>query len=459
MANQDLTVGKLGRVLRNYCLPLFGSVFFQQLYNLADSFTAGRYLGEHALAAVGNSYEITLIFLAFAVGCRTGSSITAARCFGAKQFGRLKTAVYTALAASGCLCALLAVGGLAFSAPLLRAIRTPDAIFADSLTYLRIYICGIGFIFFYNIATGLFAALGDSGTPFFFLILSSVANVVLDIVFVARLHWGIAGIGWATVLCQGCACVPALWMALRRIRALESSPTSPVTREALREFAECFSTIGSGVTNYTAQNAGACLTRRIREGFHAAIRLVWTISLALCLLYELIPEALIRVFLRAPSSDALRAGVDFLRVAAPFYFAPAFKIMCDAILCGIRRMRWAVCSVSLDLALRTSAAFLLSALTSRAFGVWFAWPVGWVAAAAATFVIEKKTKKEPSCVKALFYCGPPWGIRTHDQRNRNPVLYPAELRADVFHASYYSTFLKICKEFFCIFCKNSSIFF
>lgn len=440
MANQDLTVGEPGRVLRNYCLPLFGSVFFQQLYNLADSFTAGRYLGEHALAAVGNSYEITLIFLAFAVGCRTGSSITAARCFGAKQFGRLKTAVYTALAASGCLCALLAVGGLAFSAPLLRAIRIPDAIFADSLTYLRIYICGIGFIFFYNIATGLFAALGDSGTPFFFLILSSVANVVLDIVFVERLHWGIAGIGWATVLCQGCACVPALWMALRRIRALEGSPTSPVTREALREFAEsafpgvlqqsvvaagniliqmvvnsygasvaagysaavklnnlatsCFSTIGSGVTNYTAQNAGACLTRRIREGFHAAIRLVWTISLALCLLYELIPEALIRIFLRDPSSDALRAGADFLRIAAPFYFVPAFKIMCDAILCGTRRMRWAVCSVSLDLALRTAAAFLLSALTGRAFGVWFAWPVGWVAAAAATFVIEKKTKRK-----------------------------------------------------------------
>lgn len=150
MANPDLTVGEPGRVLRNYCLPLFGSVFFQQLYNLADSFTAGRYLGEHALAAIGNSYEITLIFLAFAVGCRTGSSITAARCFGAKQFGRLKTAVYTALTASGCICALLAMGGLAFSAPLLRAIRTPDAIFADSLTYLRIYTCGIGFIFLLN---------------------------------------------------------------------------------------------------------------------------------------------------------------------------------------------------------------------------------------------------------------------------------------------------------------------
>lgn len=95
--NQDLTTGKPSRVLWKFCLPLFGSIIFQQLYNIADSFVAGKFIGENALAAVGNSYEITLIFIAFAFGCNIACSVIAALFFGAKQYEELKTAVYTAL--------------------------------------------------------------------------------------------------------------------------------------------------------------------------------------------------------------------------------------------------------------------------------------------------------------------------------------------------------------------------
>ena len=173
MANRDLTAGAPGKVIRSYCLPLFGSVFFQQLYNLADSLVAGRYIGEDALAAVGNSYEITLIFLAFAFGCNTGCSVTVSRYFGAKEYGKVKTAVATSLIAAAITCgALLAVGAI-FAAPLLRAIQTPAEIFDDSLTYLRLYICGLVFVFFYNVSNGIFSALGDSKTPFVFLAISS----------------------------------------------------------------------------------------------------------------------------------------------------------------------------------------------------------------------------------------------------------------------------------------------
>ena len=167
--NQDLTTGKPSRVLWKFCLPLFGSIIFQQLYNIADSFVAGKFIGENALAAVGNSYEITLIFIAFAFGCNIGCSVVAAQFFGAKDLRSMKTTIYTTLIASAGLCAILMLVGLLLSRQLLGLINTPDEIMKDSQLYLNIYICGLPFVFFYNVATGIFSALGDSKTPFFFL--------------------------------------------------------------------------------------------------------------------------------------------------------------------------------------------------------------------------------------------------------------------------------------------------
>ena len=164
--NQDLTTGKPSRVLWKFCLPLFGSIIFQQLYNIADSFVAGKFIGENALAAVGNSYEITLIFIAFAFGCNIGCSVVAAQFFGAKDLRSMKTTIYTTLIASAGLCAVLMLVGLLLSGQLLGLINTPDEIMKDSQLYLNIYICGLPFVFFYNVATGIFSALGDSKTPF-----------------------------------------------------------------------------------------------------------------------------------------------------------------------------------------------------------------------------------------------------------------------------------------------------
>ena len=140
--NTDLTVGKAERVLWRFCIPLFGSILFQQLYHIADSWVAGKMIGENALAAVGNSYEITLLFIAFAFGCNIGCSVVVSRLFGGKQFRDMKTAVYTAMISSAVLCALLMVFGICCSGLLLQAIRTPQEILADSRLYLDIYIWG-----------------------------------------------------------------------------------------------------------------------------------------------------------------------------------------------------------------------------------------------------------------------------------------------------------------------------
>ena len=123
--NKDLTVGKPSQVLWQFCLPMFGSIIFQQLYNIADSLVAGKFIGENALAAVGNSYEITLIFIAFAFGCNIGCSVIVSRYFGAKEYGEMKTSVYTSLIGSAVLCAVLMGIGLFGCDALLELINTP----------------------------------------------------------------------------------------------------------------------------------------------------------------------------------------------------------------------------------------------------------------------------------------------------------------------------------------------
>src|SRR5699024_8198054 len=133
--NQDLTVGTPSRVLWRFCLPLFGSIVFQQLYNIADSLVAGRFVGENALASVGNSYEITLIFLAFAFGCNIGCSVIVSQLFGAKEYREMKTAVSTAAIGSGVICLVLMALGLLLGRQLLELIQTPEELMADSLIY------------------------------------------------------------------------------------------------------------------------------------------------------------------------------------------------------------------------------------------------------------------------------------------------------------------------------------
>ena len=190
--NKDLTVGKPETVLSRFCLPLFGSIIFQQLYNIADSFVAGKFIGDNALAAVGNSYEITLIFIAFAFGCNIGCSVHRGAAVRREAIWRHENrGLYRADLQAAVLCAVLMAGRRCFSrCGLLHLINTPEEVFADSKLYLDIYILGLPFVFLYNVATGIFSALGDSKTPFIFLACSSLSNIAVDILFVTALRNG-----------------------------------------------------------------------------------------------------------------------------------------------------------------------------------------------------------------------------------------------------------------------------
>ncbi len=437
--NKDLTEGKPSTVLLKFCLPLIGSIIFQQLYNIADSLVAGKFIGNDALAAVGNSYEITLIFIAFAFGCNIGCSVVVAQLFGAKRYGELKTAVYTTLISGGILCALLMITGILFCGDLLTLINTPENIFADSKLYLDIYMIGLPFVFFYNISTGIFSALGDSRTPFIFLACSSVVNIGMDILFVAGLDMGISGVAWATFICQGVSCVLALlvvfrrfagirteekvrvfsWGMLRRIATvavpsiLQQSFISVgniIIQGVINGFGSAavagysaaiklnnmvissFATIGNGISNYTAQNIGAEKYERIRSGFRAGIRIVWLLCIPIVLLYFFGGKYLVYIFLESPTGEAMDVGVTFLRIVSPFYFVIPTKLVADGVLRGAGKMTKFMIATFTDLALRVILAVILSGTSLGTTGIWLSWPIGWIVAMILSVCFYATTK-------------------------------------------------------------------
>lgn len=455
--NKDLTVGKPASVLCRFCLPLFGSIIFQQLYNIADSFVAGKFISDNALAAVGNSYEITLIFIAFAFGCNIGCSVLAAQLFGAKEYKKLKTAVATSLISSAVVCVVLMALGIGFCDGLLHLIKTPAEVFEDSKLYLDIYILGLPFVFLYNVATGIFSALGDSKTPFIFLACSSLSNIGMDILFVTAFNMGVDGVAWATFLCQGVSCVLALVFVFRRFRSIKTEGKIKLFSAAhLRSFAiiaipsilqqsfisigniiiqsvingfgpavmagysasvklnnmviTSLTTLGNGISNYTAQNLGAAKYDRIKAGFRAGLGLVWALCLPLVLIYVFAGRWLVYIFLDSPAGQAMEVGVEFLRIVAPFYFIVAAKLVSDGVLRGAGLMKKFMAATFTDLVLRVVLALTLSKTGLQTTGIWLSWPIGWTIAMVVSVVFyvtiqwEKKgkisLKAEKSAVKA-----------------------------------------------------------
>ena len=422
--NKDLTSGNPSGVLWRFCLPLFASIIFQQLYNIADSLVAGKFIGENALAAVGNSYEITLIFIAFAFGCNMGCSVVVSQLFGAREYGGMKTAVSTAMIFTGVLCVCLMTAGLIANEALLRLIRTPEDILKDSALYLRIYLLGLPFMFFYNIATGIFTALGDSKTPFGFLAVSSTANIFMDILFVTAFRMGVAGVAWATFLCQGVSCVLAVWSVFRRLKDIPAEKASAwwsssllrrivliavpstlqqsfisvgniIIQGVINGFGAgtiagysaavklnnlvitSFTTLGNGVSSFTAQNIGALRYDRVGEGWKAGLKMVWLLCVPLACLYFFCGSVLLKLFMDEPGGTAMRTGLLFLRILSPFYFVVSTKLVTDGVLRGAGRMNEFMAATFTDLILRVVLALLLSRTGLGSTGIWCAWPIGW----------------------------------------------------------------------------------
>ena len=434
----DLTKEHPDKTLWRFWLPMMFSVAFQQIYNIADSMIAGRFAGEDALAAVGASYPITVIFMAFAVGMNLGASVIVSRLFGAGDRKGVKRAVTTAFVSSLSLAVILTVYGYFFCRNMMEWIHTPQNIMQDGVLYLKIYVFGLIFLMLYNVCTGIFTALGDSRTPLWFLLGSSAGNIVLDLLFVAKLHWGVAGVAWATFIAQGISAVLALVTLLVRLQKFAGTERVPLFDRKLfvqilaiavpsilqqsvlsvgnlfvqdivnrygsavvagysgaiklNTFAiNIFMTLGSCLSSYTAQNIGAGKQERIPMGFRTGLKLSELTALPFVVLYFGLSQQMMGLFLTAESSAAIHAGMMFLRIVSPWYFMIVVKLMTDGIIRGSGAMIYFVIATIPDLILRIGFALMLSPRFGST-GIWMAWPFGWIAATVLTIIFYRKVK-------------------------------------------------------------------
>lgn len=430
--NVDLTKGKPAGILLRFTLPMLLSVAFQQLYNISDSVIAGKFAGEDALASIGASYPVTMLFMAVAFGLNIGISVIISQLFGAKDFARMKTAASTGFIAVGVVSLVLTAAGLVFCEPILRLLGTPENIMDDTALYLAIYIWGLLFLFFYNIASGIFTSLGDSKTPLYFLIASSVANIVLDAVFVIVFHWGVAGVAWATFLAQGVASVCAFVAVLRRLRQIETAEKhelfsfpmlSRIALVAIPSILQqsfisvgnlciqglvnsfgssaiagysaaiklntfgitSFTALGNSVSSFSAQNIGAEKPERVRRGFRAGAAMAVAVALVFIVLYFFFSETMLELFMNDGSTEALRVGTAFLRIISPFYIAVAIKLIADGVLRGSGVMKYFMITTFSDLILRVVLAFILVEPFGIT-GIWLSWPLGWITASILSVV-------------------------------------------------------------------------
>lgn len=429
---KDLTQGKPSKVLWNFSLPLLLSVAFQQLYSIIDSIIVGRYVSGGALAAVGTSYPITTLFIAVSNGFGSGGGVIISRYFGGGRYGKMKSAASTSVIFSTVVSLILSVTGLIFSSSMLRLLKTEDTYFSDARTYLNIYFFGLVFLFLYAICNSVFTALGDSKTPLYLLIFSSVLNVFLDLYFVVSLKTGVGGAALATLIAQ---CISGVWALVLLMRRLGKINTEEkYKRFSFRElliiskiavpsilqssfisignmfiqakvnsfgmivsagygaaiklntFAiTCFTTVGNAISSFTAQNMGKDKIDRVNEGLKHGIKIIVILAVPFIILYTVFGNQMMSLFDKSGSTDIIETGRIMLLIIVPFYFLPGAKIVCDGILRGSGAIFSFTTSTLIDFILRVILCYILSEFWNE-IGIWIAWPVGWIISCGISFI-------------------------------------------------------------------------
>ncbi|MDR0946682.1 MAG: MATE family efflux transporter [Ruminococcus sp.] len=448
--NKDLTQGKPFSILWRFVVPMLISVVFQQFYNIADSVIAGRFINQNALSAIGASYPITMLFMQVANGFNAGCAVIISQTFGAKKRPHLKCAVSTSVISASVLSLILTAGGVILCRPILLQLDTPADILNDSQIYLNIYFYGMFFMFIYNTCNGIFTALGDSKTPLYFLIFSSIFNVILSTLFVTVVDFGLAGIAWATFIAQGIAAILSFIVLMRRIHRMNLVRTHKIPKfspKTLRKLTlvsvpailqSSFVSVGNimvqavinsmgaaavagfsvgfrlnvfaitsmgtaanGVASFTAQNIGAQKLDRVPRGFKAGLMLEIIIVLPFVLAFVIAPQFFTALFMdngnavtqtaaeAAALIEAMNISSFFVRVCAPFYLILATKLVCDCILRGAGSMKTFMIATFVDLLLRVIMVYALNPFIGE-YSLCIGWITGWTISSVLSMVFYKQ---------------------------------------------------------------------
>ncbi len=430
MKNDYLITENPLKALIVFAIPMIIGNLFQQAYTMADSAIVGRLVGEKALAAVGAAYSLTNIFICVAIGGGMGASVIVSQYFGHGNYGKLKKTVYTALVSFLVISVMLGVIGLAFSKNIMIAMNTPVEVLDMSVTYLQIYFLGLPFLFMYNVLSSMFNALGKSRIPLYFLIFSSVFNIILDWVFVADFALDVAGVAWATLIAQGVSVLGSFTVLRKELKKLEGASDGIFEAEELLPMAKIalpsilqqstvsigmmlvqsvvnsfgaeslagfsagmriesicivpMAAVGNAISSYTAQNIGAGQLKRVSKGYVQANKMVIFFGVVICVILELFPTQFITLFLGAEGSQvAIATGYGYLVFMGFFFFMIGFKMAADGVLRGAGDMKLFTIANLVNLSIRVIMAMTLAPRFGIAW-VWYAVPIGWT----ANFVIS-----------------------------------------------------------------------
>ena len=430
MKNDYLITENPLKALIVFAIPMIIGNLFQQAYTMADSAIVGRLVGEKALAAVGAAYSLTNIFICVAIGGGMGASVIVSQYFGHGNYGKLKKTVYTALVTFLVISVMLGVIGLAFSKNIMIAMNTPVEVLDMSVTYLQIYFLGLPFLFMYNVLSSMFNALGKSRIPLYFLIFSSVFNIILDWVFVADFALDVAGVAWATLIAQGVSVLGSFTVLRKELKKLEGASDGIFEAEELLPMAKIalpsilqqstvsigmmlvqsvvnsfgaeslagfsagmriesisivpMAAVGNAISSYTAQNIGAGQLKRVSKGYVQANKMVIFFGAVICVILELFPTQFITLFLGADGSQvAIATGYGYLVFMGFFFFMIGFKMAADGVLRGAGDMKLFTIANLVNLSIRVIMAMTLAPRFGIAW-VWYAVPIGWT----ANFVIS-----------------------------------------------------------------------
>lgn len=418
-----MTQGSPVRPLILFAVPMVAGNLFQQLYNIIDSIVVGNVVGPNALAAVGASTTITMLFVMVAIGTGIGFCVVISQLYGAGQLTKMKTAISTALISVVVFSALLSVLGLIINRGILRLMGTPPDVFEDAAAYMGIYFYGFLFLFLYNMFSAIFNALGDSVKPLLFLIFSSLLNVFLDLLFVMRFQMGVAGVAWATLIAQAVSAALSFAFLMLKLRGIETEAYAKFDGALLKKMVQVaiptivqqsivsvgmlliqsvvnrFGTsflagytaavkidgiaivpmvaVGNAMSTYVAQNMGAKKPERVGLGYRICLMMGAGIGLVIAVIFHFCGESFVGLFMDSVTgAEAIAIGTKYLSRVSLFYFVMGSMNVSNGVLRGAADMRWFLSCSLVNLAVRVILTYSLAAATAGMIIMW-ANPIGW----------------------------------------------------------------------------------
>ena len=443
----NLTEGSILKNLFIFSLPILAGQLFQTLYHSVDSIVVGNFVGTNALAAVTASGTIAMFITGFFNGMSTGASVVFARYFGARSYRELDTAIHTTMLFSIILGVLLAGLGAIFTPGLLKLVTCPDDVFDEAKVYLMIYMLGILFMSIYNIEAGVLRAIGDSSNPFRFLVVSSVLNIVLDLLFVIVFNMGVAGVAIATVIAQFVSVVLGFWQLKKLpeeyrfntsklkidrhilgevirlglpagIQASITSLSSMYIQRYINSFSPAaIAGIGSGmkidqfagmpcqsfglaITTYIGQNIGAGKYDRTHKGVGVSVLVVAAEIIVLSIPIYFFAPQLVRVFGADP--EMIEYGAGFLKVIMPLYLIMGASMLFGGVVRGYGYSMYSMLATIFGFVVVRQIWLAITLNIAHEINyIYYCYPIGWAASALSLvlfylFVIRKKFTAAPA---------------------------------------------------------------